>query len=60
MATPAVAGVAALVKSLKPSMSLKDLREHILRSCDQISLPRSLGGKGLLVSAEKAVSTLQA
>jgi subtilisin family serine protease len=48
MATPAVVGVIALVKSLKPSLSAKNLRQHILQNC-------SLGGNGWRVSASKAV-----
>ena len=58
MAAPAVAGVAALVKSRKQSTPLVDLRNHLLASSDQITVPAALGGTGLLVSAEKAVSTI--
>jgi subtilisin family serine protease len=58
MATPAVAGVAALVKSVYPQVSVADLTRHIKNTAIQISLPASLGGTGLLVAADKAVNTV--
>jgi subtilisin family serine protease len=36
--TPGVAGVAALILSLKPSLRQEDVRDIIKRSCDQIDL----------------------
>lgn len=55
MATPEVAGVAALVLSVDPDLSMKDLRERLLKSVDKLD---SLAGKvssGGRINAAKAV-----
>jgi thermitase len=55
MATPEVAGVAALVLSAEPDLSMKELRERLLKSVDKLD---SLTGKissGGRINAAKAV-----
>ncbi len=55
MATPEVAGVCALVLSVDPDISVKDLRERILDSVDKLG---SLNGKvssGGRINAARAV-----
>ena len=55
MATPQVAGVAALILSVEPNLSVEKLRERILRSVDKID---SLNGKvasGGRINAAKAL-----
>jgi hypothetical protein len=55
MATPEVAGVAALVLASEPDLSMKELRERLLKSVDKLD---SLNGKvssGGRVNAAKAV-----
>ncbi|HEX8143299.1 MAG TPA: S8 family serine peptidase [Pyrinomonadaceae bacterium] len=55
MATPEVAGVAALVLSAEPGLSMKELRERLLNSVDKLD---SLSGKvssGGRINAAKAV-----
>jgi thermitase len=55
MATPEVSGVAALVLSVDPSLSVKELRERLLKSVDKLD---SLSGKvstGGRINAARAV-----
>jgi thermitase len=55
MATPEVAGVAALVLSVDPDLSVKELRERLLKSVDKLD---SLNGKistGGRINAARAV-----
>jgi subtilisin family serine protease len=55
MATPEVAGVAALVLASEPDLSMKELRERLLKSVDKLD---SLSGKvssGGRINAAKAV-----
>jgi subtilisin family serine protease len=55
MATPEVAGVAALVLAAEPNLSMKQLRERLLKSVDKLD---SLNGKvssGGRINAAKAV-----
>ncbi|HEX8776345.1 MAG TPA: S8 family serine peptidase [Pyrinomonadaceae bacterium] len=55
MATPEVAGVAALVLAAEPDLSMKQLRERLLKSVDKLD---SLSGKvssGGRINAAKAV-----
>jgi thermitase len=55
MATPEVAGVAALVLSVEPNLSVRELRERIFKSVDKLD---SLNGKvatGGRINAAKAV-----
>ncbi|HVG32588.1 MAG TPA: S8 family serine peptidase, partial [Pyrinomonadaceae bacterium] len=55
MATPEVAGVAALVLAAEPDLSMKQLRERLLKSVDKLD---SLSGKvssGGRVNAARAV-----
>lgn len=55
MATPEVAGVAALVLAVDPDLSMKELRERLLKSVDKLD---SLAGKvssGGRINAAKAV-----
>jgi hypothetical protein len=55
MATPEVAGVAALVLSAESDLSMKDLRERLLKSVDKLD---SLSGKvssGGRINAARAV-----
>ncbi len=55
MATPEVAGVAALVLASDPDLSMKELRERLLKSVDELD---SLAGKvssGGRINAAKAV-----
>jgi subtilisin family serine protease len=42
MATPEVSGVAALVLSIDPDLSVRELRERLLKSVDKLD---SLSGK---------------
>jgi subtilisin family serine protease len=49
MAAPAVAGVAAVLKSHDPAMTVAELRQHVLQNCAPIALPSALGGTGLLL-----------
>jgi thermitase len=59
MATPFVAGVAGLVLSVEPNLSVKELRERLFDSVDKLD---SLGGKvstGGRLNAARAVGAVQ-
>lgn len=56
LATPLVAGVAALVKRLQPSMNADVLRQHVLQHTRPIVSPPELGSTGLFLSAADAVA----
>src|SRR5919112_2925580 len=59
MATPFVAGVAGLVLSVEPNLSVKELRERLLNSVDKLD---SLKGKvvtGGRINAARAVGAVQ-
>jgi subtilisin family serine protease len=59
LATPLVAGVAALVKQLAPTMPAAQLRQHLLTYSLTIQLPANLGASsGLLVSASAAIAAV--
>lgn len=56
MATPVVSGVAGLVLSIEPHLSVKELRERLLKSADKLD---SLNGKiitGGRINASRAVN----
>ena len=59
MATPFVAGVAALVLSVEPNLSVKELRERLFNTVDKLD---SLQGKvvtGGRVNAARAVGAVR-
>jgi len=59
MATPFVAGIAGLVLSVEPNLSVKELRDRLLESVDKID---SLKGKvvtGGRLNAARAVGATQ-
>jgi subtilisin family serine protease len=55
MATPVVAGVAALVLSKNPNMSVDELRKHLLDSVDKLPSVRGKVVTGGRINAAKAV-----
>jgi thermitase len=55
MATPVVAGVAALVLSKNPNMSVDDLRKHLLESVDKLPSVKGKVVTGGRINAAKAV-----
>jgi len=55
MATPEVAGVAALVLSVDPDISMKDLRERLLKSVDKLDALAGKVSSGGRINAAKAV-----
>ena len=55
MATPVVAGVAALVLSKNPGMSVDDLRKHLLNSVDKLPGLKGRVVSGGRINAAKAV-----
>jgi subtilisin family serine protease len=55
MATPVVSGVAALVLSQEPNLSLKELRQRLLDSVDQLDALRGKIVSGGRVNAARAV-----
>jgi thermitase len=55
MATPVVAGVAALVLSQNPNMSVDDLRKHLLESVDKLASVKGKVVTGGRINAAKAV-----
>ncbi len=56
MATPHVAGVAALVLAANPGLSMTQLREQILRNGDPISSMDGTTTTGMRLNAFKAVT----
>ena len=56
MATPFVAGVAALILSQNPKMSVDDLRAKLLKSVDPIASLKGKVSSGGRINAAKAVS----
>jgi subtilisin family serine protease len=48
MATPIVAGVAALILDRRPEITVSDLMEEILTTCKDLGLPADRQGKGLV------------
>lgn len=55
MATPEVAGVAALVLSLEPKLSVKELRERLLDSVDKLDALKGKVSTGGRLNAARAV-----
>ena len=55
MATPEVAGVAALILSTDPQMSVKELRDRLLNSVDKLDSLKGKVSTGGRVNAAKAV-----
>ncbi|MDT5261419.1 MAG: hypothetical protein QOC61_423 [Acidobacteriota bacterium] len=55
MATPFVAGVAALVLSVEPNLSTKELRERLLNSVDKLDTLKGKVSSGGRVNAARAV-----
>jgi subtilisin family serine protease len=55
MATPFVAGVAALVLATNPNISIDDLRARILNSVDQLPALKGKVSTGGRINAAKAV-----
>ena len=55
MATPVVAGVAALVLSKNPQMSVDELRKHLLESVDKLPALKTKVVSGGRINAAKAV-----
>ena len=55
MATPEVAGVAALVLSVNPKLSVGDLRERLLDSVDPLDNLRDKVASGGRLNAARAV-----
>ncbi|HJQ32127.1 MAG TPA: S8 family serine peptidase [Pyrinomonadaceae bacterium] len=59
MATPFVAGVAGLVLSVEPDLSVKELRERILNTADRLDSLRGKVVTGGRVNAARAVGAVQ-
>jgi thermitase len=58
MATPTVAGVAALILSTNPRMPLKELRERLLNSADKLEALKGKVSTGGRVNAARAVGAI--
>ena len=58
MATPEVSGVAALVLSVNPKLSLKDLRERLFDSVDKLDTLEGKVSTGGRINAARAVGKL--
>ena len=59
MATPEVAGVAALVLAANPNMSMKELRERLLTSVDKLPALEGKVSTGGRLNAARAVGATQ-
>jgi subtilisin family serine protease len=59
MATPFVAGVAALVLSVEPNLTVAELRERLLNSVDKLDSLRGKVATGGRVNAARAVRAIQ-
>jgi subtilisin family serine protease len=59
MATPFVAGVAALVLSAEPGLSMKELRERLINTVDKLDSLRGKIASGGRVNAARAVGAVQ-
>ncbi|HEY0004650.1 MAG TPA: S8 family serine peptidase [Pyrinomonadaceae bacterium] len=55
MATPEVVGVAALLLSIEPNLSVKELRERIFKSVDQLETLKGKVSTGGRINAARAV-----
>jgi hypothetical protein len=55
MATPEVAGVAALVLASEPKLSMEDLRERLLKSVDKLPGLNGKVSSGGRINAAKAL-----
>ncbi|MBC7910581.1 MAG: S8 family serine peptidase, partial [Pyrinomonadaceae bacterium] len=55
MATPEVAGVAALVLAVEPELSLADLRERLFKSVDKLPALNGKVSTGGRINAARAV-----
>ncbi|MBV9924507.1 MAG: S8 family serine peptidase [Acidobacteria bacterium] len=59
MATPFVAGVAGLVLSVEPNLSVKELRERLLNTVDKLDSLKGKVSSGGRVNAARAVGAVQ-
>ena len=59
MATPFVAGVAGLVLSVEPNLSVRELRERLLGSVDKLDSLRGKVASGGRINAARAVGAVQ-
>jgi subtilisin family serine protease len=59
MATPFVAGVAALVLSVEPNLSVKELRERLLSTVDKVDALQGKVSSGGRVNAARAVGAIR-
>ena len=59
MATPFVAGVAGLVLSVEPNLSVKELRERLINSVDKLDSLKGKVSSGGRVNAARAVGAMQ-
>jgi subtilisin family serine protease len=59
MATPFVAGVAALVLSAEPNLTVKELRERLINSVDKLDALRGKVVSGGRINAARAVGAVQ-
>ena len=57
MATPVVSGVAALVLSLEPDLSVSDLRERLLGSVDKLDVLSGKVASGGRINAARAIGS---
>jgi subtilisin family serine protease len=58
MATPTVAGVAALILATNPKMPVKELRNQLLNSVDQLDALKGKVSTGGRVNAARAVGAM--
>jgi thermitase len=59
MATPFVAGVAGLVLSVEPNLSVKELRERLVNTVDKLDTLKGKVSSGGRVNAARAVGAMQ-